>query len=116
MLGGFFDQIAIGLTSDPNFPINDTFVGYVGGSIGFHGDDGKCYNNGDSFEYASPYGAQSTVGCGVTACGDVFFTRDGFQLPMIKGSAIWSNPDKVIGTLYPVVSMRGKLATIKISF
>lgn len=78
MLGGFYDQVAIGLTNDPDFPVSDTFVGYVPGSIGFHGDDGKCYNNGESFEYTSPYGAQSTVGCGVTTNGDVFFTRDGF--------------------------------------
>ena len=57
MLGGFYDQVAIGLTSDPNFSENDMFIGYTSGSIGFHGDDGKCYNAGESFEYASPYGA-----------------------------------------------------------
>ena len=57
MLGGFYDQVAIGLTNQANFPESDTFVGYVDGSIGFHADDGKCFINGDSFEYSSPYGS-----------------------------------------------------------
>lgn len=116
MLGGFYDQIAIGVTSDPHFPVSDTFVGYAPGSIGFHGDEGKCYSGGESFEYASPFGAQSTVGCGVTAQGDVFFTRDGFQLPIIKGDTIWPPAKDAPAALYPVVSMRGKLATVRVSF
>ena len=55
ILGGFFDQVAVGLTVSQIFPVEDMFVGYMQGSIGFHGDDGKCYINGDSFEYSSPY-------------------------------------------------------------
>lgn len=34
---------------------------------------------------------------------------------MIRSSAIWPNPDAA-RMLYPVVSMRGKLATVKVSF
>ena len=57
MLGGFYDQVAIGLTNQANFPESDTFIGSVDGSIGFHADDGKCFINGDSFEYSSPFGS-----------------------------------------------------------
>ena len=101
------------------FPEQDQVIGYANGSIGFHADDGKCYINGDSFEYSSPYGSQSTVGCGFTYNGDVFFTRDGLQLPLIKSSAVWpdvENDSGASGLLYPVVSMRGKLATVKVNF
>lgn len=45
--------------------------------------------------------------------GDVFFTRDGILLPVIKSKQVWGdeNPD----LLYPVVSFRGKLTTIKVN-
>lgn len=112
--------MAIGVTNDANFPASDMFIGYAEGSIGFHADDGKSYINGDSFEYSSPYGSQSTVGCGLTVSGDIFFTRDGLQLPLIKSSAIWQNSDHqtsdVPVMLYPVLSMRGKLSTVKVNF
>ena len=55
----------------------------------------------------------------MTAGGDVFFTRDGLQLPMIKCSAVWSDvdlPNTPPLHVYPVVSMRGKLTTVKLSF
>lgn len=57
ILGGFYDQVAVGLTSSANYPTEDMFIGYMEGSIGFHGDDGKCYIKGESFEYSSPYGS-----------------------------------------------------------
>lgn len=89
ILGGFYDQLAIGLTSSADFPLQDQFVGYAQGSIGLHADDGKCFINGESMEYSSPYGSQSTIGCGITASGDIFFARDGLILPIIKSSAVW---------------------------
>ena len=51
-------------------------VGYTSDSIGFHIDDGMCYVRGDSFGYGPAVGSGSTVGCGITSSGDVFFTVD----------------------------------------
>lgn len=83
--------MAVGLTVSQIFPVEDMFVGYMPGSIGFHGDDGKCYINGEGFEYSSPYSSQSVIGCGLTVNSDIFFTRDGYQLPLIKSSSVWPN-------------------------
>ena len=60
VLGGFYDQVAIGLTTDQNFNqhshVQEQFVGYTKGSIGLHADDGKCYINGEqSFAYSNSF-------------------------------------------------------------
>lgn len=45
LIGGLYDQIAVGVTDDSNYPQNE-FAGYKHNSIAFHADDGKCYVNG----------------------------------------------------------------------
>ena len=81
-MGGFYDQLAIGVTSNPSFPLGE-FAGYQAHSVAYHADDGKCYKEGDSFAYSARYGANDTIGCGVTADQNIFFTINGILLPLI---------------------------------
>ena len=57
------------------------------------------------------------VGCGITHSGNVFFTRDGILLPVIKGNAVWGDDRRPASCqiVYPVVSFRGKLTTVKLN-
>ena len=45
LIGGLYDQIAVGITNNKDYPLNE-FAGYKNNSIAFHADDGKCYVNG----------------------------------------------------------------------
>ena len=45
LIGGLYDQIAIGLTNNPAYPLQE-FAGYKPHSLAYHADDGKCYING----------------------------------------------------------------------
>ena len=107
IIGGTYDQIGIGITSNPYYSASE-FAGYNEDSIGYHGDDGKAYLRGEGMCYGPRFGSYDTVGCGVTRYGDVYFTLNGFLLPMINS--------EMMGELYPLVSMRGKYSTIRINY
>jgi hypothetical protein len=103
--GGFYDQLAFGLTNNENFPVNE-FVGYTSDSIGYHGDDGKCFINGMGFTYGTRFGAKDVIGCGVTRSGNVYYTHNGCILPTLDF--------KLKGNIFPLVSLRGEHSCVKI--
>lgn len=105
-MGGLYDQIAIGVTTNKIYSLND-FIGYKSNSVAYHADDGKCYINGKALEVYGPrYGSLDVVGCGITGDGNVFFTLNGMLLPLIEAS--------MQGMIYPVISMRGKFSTVSV--
>ena len=106
LLGGFYDQIAIGVTSNSSFPLGE-FAGYQAHSVAYHADDGKCYMEGTSFAYSSRYGSGDTIGCGVTADKNIYFTINGILLPVISCQATFIQDTQI----FPIVSIRGKLTT-----
>eukprot|EP01022_Parablepharisma_sp_SALTPOND_P017455 TRINITY_DN278_c0_g1_i1.p1 TRINITY_DN278_c0_g1~~TRINITY_DN278_c0_g1_i1.p1 ORF type:complete len:480 (+),score=32.61 TRINITY_DN278_c0_g1_i1:1861-3300(+) len=106
LLGGTYDQIAIGLTTDENYPL-DEFAGYKDISVAFHGDDGKCYISGQSITYGCKFGSYDTIGCGVTQNGDVYFTYNGMILPLMNL--------QLSGEIYPAVSLRGKFTSVRVN-
>lgn len=83
LLGGFYDQIAIGVTSNPSFPLAE-FAGYQAHSVAYHADDGKCYMEGTSFAYSSRYGSGDVIGCGITADKNIYFSINGILLPLVS--------------------------------
>jgi hypothetical protein len=103
--GGFYDQLAIGLTNNDNFPMNE-FVGYTGDSIGYHGDDGKCFINGNGFTYGTRFGTKDVIGCGITKSGNVYYIHNGCILPTLDF--------KLKGNIYPITSLRGEHSCVKI--
>ncbi len=106
LLGGTYDQIAVGLTTDENYPI-DEFAGYKDVSVAYHGDDGKCYIGGQAITYGCRFGSYDIVGCGITQAGDVYFTFNGMLLPLINL--------QLEGSVYPVISLRGKFTSVRIN-
>lgn len=79
LLGGFYDQVAVGFTSDAFYSMTE-FAGYQPGSIAYHGDEGQVFTNGVSQVYGPRFGSHDTVGVGVTRSGDIFFTLNGLLL------------------------------------
>jgi hypothetical protein len=80
---GYYDQIAIGLTSDvDSYPLTE-FVGYHEKSIAFHCDSGFYFQEGSSYPYSKCCGSGETIGCGITNNGNVFFTVNGILMPTI---------------------------------
>jgi hypothetical protein len=103
--GGFYDQLAVGLTNNDCFPTNE-FVGYTADSVGYHGDDGKCFINGVGFTYGTKFGAKDVIGCGITKSGNIYYTHNGCILPTLDF--------KLRGNIYPLVSLRGEHTCVKI--
>jgi Ran-binding protein 9/10 len=56
--------------------------GWISGSWGYHGDDGKKYcQNWQGTDYGPTYGAEDVVGCGVNfTTNSAFFTKNGQYL------------------------------------
>lgn len=106
ILGGYYDQIAIGVSCDQDFPLNE-FAGYQPNSIGYHGDDGRCYVNSSEFDYGIKFGSNDIIGCGVTSNGNVYYTHNGCILPLLE--------TKLRGNIYYTVSLRGKYSSVKIN-
>jgi hypothetical protein len=106
ILGGYYDQIAIGVTCDQHFPLNE-LAGYLPNSVGYHGDDGRCYVNSTEFEYGVKFGSNDIIGCGVTSNGNVYFTHNGCILPLLE--------TKLKGDIYAIVSLRGKYSSVKVN-
>lgn len=106
VMGGYYDQIAIGVTTNENYPSNE-FAGYLNDSVGYHGDDGKCFVNSNSFTYGTKFGSNDIIGCGVTTYGNVYFTHNGSLLPLLDV--------KFIGSIYSIISLRGKYCSVKIN-
>jgi hypothetical protein len=104
-MGGYYDQIAIGVTNIELYPINE-FTGYINDSVGYHGDDGKCYVHGNSYTYGVKFGSKDIIGCGITKSGNVYYTHNGCILPLLDV--------RLKGHIYPLASLRGKYSTIKI--
>lgn len=106
-LGGFYDQIAIGVTTNKYF-LKTEFAGYLPNSIAYHGDDGKCFLNGKAMQYGVRFGSHDIIGCGVTNRGGVFFTINGQVLPLCDAG--------FFGDIYPIVSLRGKYSSVLVNF
>eukprot|EP00347_Sterkiella_histriomuscorum_P003756 403363071 len=106
-MGGFYDQLAIGITNNSSYSLTE-FAGYHQHSIAYHADDGKVYVNGKSIVYASRYGSNDIVGCGVTKSGDVYFTLNGMILPLIN--------IEMQGQIFPIISMRGKYTSVCVNY
>ena len=104
VIGGYYDQIAIGVTTNDNYPINE-FAGYLENSIGYHGDDGKCFVNSIPFTYGNKFGSNDVIGCGVTTHGNVYFTHNGSLLPLVD--------IKFKGAIFSIISLRGKYCSVK---
>lgn len=105
-MGGYYDQIAIGLTSNLKYPTTE-FAGYLEESVGYHGDDGKCYANSEGYCYGVKFGSNDVIGCGITLNGNVYFTHNGCILPLLD--------TKLKGNIYTLVSLRGKYCSVKIN-
>lgn len=57
--------------------------GWADTSWGYHGDDGKRFNNsyGIGMRYAGTYNVHDTIGCGINMkTGKLFFTKNGVNL------------------------------------
>lgn len=66
--------------------------GWAASSWGYHGDDGKKFNNplGLGLRYNDPYNTGDIVGCGINIkTGKLFFTKNGVNLG--KNPAIGPN-------------------------
>jgi hypothetical protein len=105
-MGGYYDQIAIGITNNKNFNECE-FAGYSIESVGYHGDDGKCYVHGSAYNYGTKFGSKDVIGCGVTKSGNVYFVHNSCILPLLDV--------RIKGNIYVLVSLRGKYSTVKIN-
>ena len=105
-MGGYYDQIAIGVTSIIIYQSNE-FAGYLPDSVGYHGDDGKCYANSLGYNYGVKFGSGDIIGCGVTKNGNVFYTHNQCILPLLD--------IKFKGNIYSLISLRGKYCSVKIN-
>ena len=106
-LGGFYDQIAVGLTTRKNYPEKE-FAGYIDQSVAFHGDDGRYFVNGKVSGLGCKFGSHDVVGCGITNQGKVFFTLNGLYLHILDTN--------YVGDVYPIVSLRGRYSSILVNF
>ena len=106
-LGGFYDQNAIGWTTNHQYP-KDEFAGYLEDSIAYHGDDGTVYLNGEAIGQLCSFGSNDIVGCGITNFGTVFFTHNGVLLTDFL--------TYLKGPVFPVISLRGKYSSIQVNF
>jgi hypothetical protein len=104
-MGGYYDQIAIGLTNNENFPLNE-FAGYINDSVGYHGDDGKCYVNGNNYVYGTKFGSKDVIGCGITKSGNIYYVHNCCILPLLD--------IKMRGNIFPIISLRGKYSSVRI--
>lgn len=105
LMGGYYDQIAIGVTNISNYTINE-FAGYSNDSVGYHGDDGKCYVHGCQYTYGTKYGSKDVIGCGVTKSGNIYFVHNSCILPLLDV--------RLKGNIYPLISLRGRYASVKV--
>jgi hypothetical protein len=106
-LGGFYDQNAIGFTTNHAYP-KDEFAGYLEDSIAYHGDDGTVYLNGEAIGQLCSFGSNDVIGCGITNFGTVFFTHNGVLLTEFATD--------LKGPVFPVISLRGKYSSIQVNF
>jgi hypothetical protein len=106
IMGGYYDQIAIGVTSIPIYQSNE-FAGYLQDSVGYHGDDGKCFANSQGYNYGVKFGSGDIIGCGITRNGNVFYTHNQCILPLLD--------IKFRGNIYSIISLRGKYCSVKIN-
>ena len=90
--------------------------GWASGSIGYHTDDGKLYNQSESGQVFGPIPSlRSTIGCGVCFIPNstkhcfVFFTYNGTEIGRVR-TAI---PD---GGFYPSVTMTSSGDKVAVSF
>jgi hypothetical protein len=106
LFGGAYDQLALGMTADQEYPYNQ-YAGYKQGSIGYHSDDGSVFLNGKLIKHLPRYGTDDVVGCGVTASGNVFFSINGFPMEPIKAH--------LTGLVSPILSLRGKMTKVAVT-
>jgi hypothetical protein len=106
LMGGYYDQIAIGITNNKNFNVSE-FAGYSLESVGYHGDDGKCFVHGSPYTYGTKFGSKDVIGCGVTKSGNVYFVHNSCILPLLDV--------RIKGNIYVLISLRGKYSSVKVN-
>ena len=108
--GGFnIGHIGIGLSSG-NSTIN-AMPGWEKETIGYHGDDGRLYNeNSKGKRFGPTFGLTDVIGCGVDFNEKtVFFTKNG-ELVGIVSKKLANH------TWYPTIGIRAWKAVVKINF
>jgi hypothetical protein len=117
--GGTIDAISIGLTSNSNYPSNK-LPGFIGKSIGVHGDDGELYNNSynNSSEdrrsqrpYVSSFVSGDVIGCGLYSNGEAYFTRNRVLLPPTN-TVTFDSGDSI----YAVIGLVGERVRFTVNF
>jgi len=114
---GSFGEIAIGLSSTRGQASVDSYaevdmVGWSRGEVGFQGDHGRCYVNGQEAKRRSgtAWSVGDEIECGLTVSANVYFKhgrQDGTALLEIPGR--WQ-----ISSAYPTVTMRSSGAIVEI--
>ncbi|EKE42354.1 hypothetical protein ENUP19_0163G0006 [Entamoeba nuttalli] len=76
--------ISIGVVENENIDRN-AHVGWNNGTVGFHSDDGKLFNeNGNGVIFNEPYKASDVIGCGyIHEINCLFYTRNGMLIKII---------------------------------
>jgi hypothetical protein len=75
-------MVAIGLAAAHTMLTDGLKTGWVTGSFGLHGDDGKLYvEKGSGVQYTEPFSEGDVIGCGFDRTKHVaYFTRNGKQI------------------------------------
>ncbi len=71
---------SIGVGFDNGLPHYRCFPGWLKGTWGYHGDDGKVYSCGSGAGYGQGYGEGDVIGCGIDKNGAIFYTQNGKHL------------------------------------
>jgi hypothetical protein len=82
-----------------------TVPGYQLNSIGWHGDDGKLYKDGQMFQQLPLYSAGDTIGIGLTRELSLFFVLNDHLILKLQVEK---------GNYFPLVSLRGPLTTVSV--
>jgi len=70
----------VGIGFGNSFTHVGNMPGWLNGSFGYHGDDGKKFSeSGVGEDYAETFGTGDVVGCGIDN-GEIYFTKNGRNL------------------------------------
>ncbi|CAG8486459.1 9800_t:CDS:2 [Cetraspora pellucida] len=98
--------------------------GWVYGTIGYHGDNGRLYRERGTGEFFGPcYNAGDTVGCGINFLNmEIFFTKNGIHIGKEPSFYFetFSYDDlinyRILGEMYPMSGMATKGECIVANF
>ena len=106
---GKYGKIAIGLTAKGTNLGRQP--GWDASTFGYHGDDGRCFNNqGYGEKFGPTFGANDIIGCGLNLQNKTcFFTKNGNFL----GAAFKDMPTI---SLYPTIGLHSKNEQVVVNF